>query len=244
MITRDTLVSLLENTWAEIDQFTQSTGTAEREEIGTLQRWAARDMLAHLAYWNGIMAERIAVLRAGGIPQRVADFNAANDAIFEHFQRTPWADVLDLLEKAHTDLLTQIEKLSESEINDPAAYAWLEGRPLWRRIIDTGYVHPMIHLFTAYLQRGDATAAQRLAQTEFDQLQPLDASDQWQATLIYNQACHQALAGDKASALVSLEKALTLAPSFADWALEDTDLANLRQEPAFLELIRRVQPPA
>ncbi len=244
MVTRETLLKLLACAKAETLRFADSASPEEMERSGTPQHWAPRDVLAHLAYWHAVMAERIGLLRAGYVPERVDDLNATNESVFERYHLTPWADILSLLEDAHTELLRQINLLSDEEINDPARLSISPGQPLWRSIVSTEYVHPISHLFIAYLERSDRASAFRLAQDENRQLQPLDHSDSWQATLMYNQACHWALAGDSGRALALLEQAFLLAPAFAEWAGQDDDLASLRESVAFQALLRHTHPPA
>lgn len=243
MVTRETLLKLLACAKAETLRFADTASPEEMERSGTPQHWAPRDVLAHLAYWHAVMAERIGLLRAGFVPRQVDDLNATNESVFERYHLTPWADILLLLEEAHTELLHQISLLSEEEINNPERLSISPGQPLWRSIISTEYVHPVSHLFIAYLERGDRTSAFRLAQDEFRQLQPLDRSDSWQATLMYNQACHWALAGDSGRALSLLEQSILLAPALAEWAGQDDDLASLRENITFQALIRRTPPP-
>ncbi len=56
-------------------------------------------------------------------------------------------------------------------------------------------------------------------------------------TLTYNLGCAQALQGDKAGALKSLQKAFPLRPELAKHAATDTDLVSLHNEPEFKRLL-------
>ena len=57
------------------------------------------------------------------------------------------------------------------------------------------------------------------------------------ATPLYNLACCEALAGRKEDAIDHLRVAFERRPSLRDLAKEDADLAPLRDEPAFRELV-------
>ncbi len=57
------------------------------------------------------------------------------------------------------------------------------------------------------------------------------------AVPLYNLACCEALAGRKEDAVGHLKTAVERRPSLRDLAKEDTDLDQLRDEPAFLELV-------
>lgn len=53
----------------------------------------------------------------------------------------------------------------------------------------------------------------------------------------YNLACSCALTGMRSVALASLALAIDLGYKDADWMLQDEDLASLRQDPSFKELV-------
>jgi tetratricopeptide (TPR) repeat protein len=55
--------------------------------------------------------------------------------------------------------------------------------------------------------------------------------------LLYNVACSESLLGRTDDALDHLRRAIQLMPEIARFARDDQDLAALRDEPAFAELI-------
>jgi quercetin dioxygenase-like cupin family protein len=57
------------------------------------------------------------------------------------------------------------------------------------------------------------------------------------ANLLYNLACLEAVQGDPEAAMTSLRRAATLAPRVLEWAREDEDLASLRGQKEFEELL-------
>jgi hypothetical protein len=57
------------------------------------------------------------------------------------------------------------------------------------------------------------------------------------STILYNLACLDALQGDPEAALASLGRAVELRPAVAEWAREDRDLAALRGDPRFEQLV-------
>ena len=50
---------------------------------------------------------------------------------------------------------------------------------------------------------------------------------------VYNAACAEALAGDRAAALEHLRRAIELDPRCAEWAKTDADLDPIRDDPAW-----------
>jgi hypothetical protein len=57
------------------------------------------------------------------------------------------------------------------------------------------------------------------------------------STLHYNLACLEAIEGHSEAALAELRRALEMRPEVAEWAREDGDLAGLRGQPEFEELV-------
>jgi hypothetical protein len=66
-----------------------------------------------------------------------------------------------------------------------------------------------------------------------EEMTSLEDSDSWQGTNLYNDACYQALFGDRERAVEILEKALSLNPELTEWSKQDSDLDSLRKMKAF-----------
>jgi tetratricopeptide (TPR) repeat protein len=70
-----------------------------------------------------------------------------------------------------------------------------------------------------------------------DRAQALIADDPPYAAVYYNTACFEARAGRVDAALAHLRRAVELSPSSAELARGDDDLAALREQPGFAELV-------
>jgi tetratricopeptide (TPR) repeat protein len=70
-----------------------------------------------------------------------------------------------------------------------------------------------------------------------DRAQALLADDPPYGALYYNTACFEARAGRTADALAHLRRAVELTPMLAQLAREDDDLASLREQAAFTEIV-------
>ena len=70
-----------------------------------------------------------------------------------------------------------------------------------------------------------------------DRAQALIADDPPYGALYYNTACFEARAGRTDAALTHLRRALELSPSMAEFARGDDDLAALRDQPEFAEIV-------
>lgn len=96
--------------------------------------------------------------------------------------------------------------------------------------LEPSHVDALNNLGVIYIHDKDYAAAQR----SFDkaiQLKPSGADGH------YNMACLYAIKGELSAGLTHLRKAVSLDGSAKQWARQDTDLANLRGVPEFVEII-------
>jgi hypothetical protein len=234
------LIDLIQQGQEEMHHFAAVMTEEERARRGTLEHWAPKDTMAHLAEWKKRMAIYVTAARAGTTPPDFSDSISANDAIFEEYRNRPWEEILAVLDSAHSEMLIGVQTLTEEELNDAEWYPWLEGRPLWRSIAGNGFLHPISHLGAYYIERGDRDYANQLRESEARWVAAVDDSANWQGIALYTLACHYALMGEKEKALEKLEPSLSLYPYLIEWSKQDTDLTSLHEDPAFRALVERL----
>jgi tetratricopeptide (TPR) repeat protein len=209
----------------------------ERSIVGEPDRWSPKDVIVHVAGWKRRLAENLAAAGAGETPVRQEDYEAVNAAEFEENRHRSWPEVLQMAAEASRQLVEQVEARSEEELRGTETLPWQQDRPLWRLIVGIGCVHPLAyHLGPIYLERGEVERATEMQEEVARRLSELDPADAWQGAVLYNLACHYALAGDRRGAIERLGKALELTPELTEHSKEDPDLACLREESAYLEL--------
>lgn len=231
------VVSLLDRAWEEEQAFIDSLTEAERAASGTRERWAAKDIVCHVAAWNEHMAQTLEGARRGEAPAELSDdIDAINVEIFDRHCRRDWADVLGYAETSQRALVAQLQAFDEAGLRDKERFAWLHGQPLWRRVVGNGYMHPMMHFVGFWAEHGDSRRAAQIYEQAAGLLDPLEDSPAWHGTNRYNIACGYALAGMKQQAVDTLREALRLNPSLVQWSKDDTDFNSIRQEPEFQAL--------
>lgn len=239
MATKEQLTELVRRGHEEILRLANDLSEEERSTSGTLENWAVRDILAHLGESIMRTAERTAAGLKGENPPVQGDTQTVNDTTFETYRERPWEDITGLLEQANNKMLSQLQVLSERDLNDPKRFPWLQGRPLWRNIVGTAYLHPVSHLSAVYIERGEQDYANRLRVQEMELVAALDDSPYWQGIVHYNMACHYALMGERQKALDELAPALQMNPRLIEWSQQDTDLVSLHEDAEFKALLAR-----
>jgi tetratricopeptide (TPR) repeat protein len=232
------ILELLSDTYAKELEFAAGLDETERAEIGTLERWSAKDNLAHCATWQKTLAENLEAAPTGSALNRTEDINLTNEKIFNEHQADSLEEIMGDLKTAYEALAAQTSRLSEKELDSEDILPWQRGRPLWRIIVGNGALHPISHLAACYAQLGRGDKGLAAFEAIMPRLAQLSTEPAWQGMLVYDLACFCALAGDKSRAIEALKEALQLAPEFAEWSKQDSDLESLREETEFRALYK------
>ena len=224
-----------------------SLSEAEREAVGTPESWSAKDTLVHIAAWKQHHAEKLAMaVRGEKLPRWTDDelINELNAGTYAEFQHRAWREISAFAERANSQLVAQVESMSEAELANPNRYPHSGGDALWGETLGNGAWHPFTHMNLLARARGDQTRTRRLQEAELcahewelAALERSGASPHERAPSMYNLACYNALAGRPERALELLRGALTLAPDLTLNAKHDGDFASLRDNPAFIALV-------
>ncbi|MBN2258616.1 MAG: ClbS/DfsB family four-helix bundle protein [Anaerolineaceae bacterium] len=207
----------------------------EKTQKGTARQWSARDTIAHIAHWYGVMAADLA-----GPRDRPAvdygDFTKINDQIFHEHESQEWSEIMALLNHSIDSIVGSLEHLSTKELMDPEAFKWTNGQPLWRWLAGIGYNHTTGHLGELYRSRGQAEHCVHLMKRSMHLLNDLIDEPTWHAVNNYNIACAYSLSGQVEKALPFLKTAFREDPKLKDWAKQDPDLVSLQKLDGFKSL--------
>jgi len=234
------LIELIAQAYEEEKRFIASLTEEQRSQAGTLEQWAAKDVIAHNAAWKGRLAENLLAVSQGRAPRRAEDFDFGreNAALFEEHRAKVWDQVVALADQAYLGLVEQVEGLAEEELVSCEVFHWQKDRPLWRLIVGTGYNHPFTHMAEYHRNRDDSVRAGELIGEMARPLVDLDDSPTWQGVVKYNLACHHSLLGRKDDAINELREALQLDPELRDWSKQDPDLDPIRGEPDYQSIYK------
>jgi tetratricopeptide (TPR) repeat protein len=233
---KSSLTDLLDRTHDVQRALLAELGDAERNAIGTAERWSAKDMVAHITSWKRTTAERLAAAAHSESPPNVDDYEQLNAQTFEACRMRPWSEIIAESDQVHTDLLANVRSMSDADLADSSRFAWQNGRSLVSSVVGNGCWHPQLHLAQFYVERGDLPRANRIQQELTEAFRQFGDELMPRGTLLYNLACFYATTGQSDQALALLPEALRLQPDLVEWSREDTDLTSLHNLPAYQAL--------
>jgi tetratricopeptide (TPR) repeat protein len=231
--TRTRMIELLDRAYTDQQAFAATVSETDRAAVGTLEHWAIKDALSHIALWQRLTVERVAAIVQGKEPPNTDDYLPISDAHFEAHRDRSWAATIAEAEAAYRALVALTRSLSDEDLTDPHRFTHANGRALSRSIVSNGFWHPEAHLAQLYVERGEVEHANRL-QEEVASM--LEAIPEERSVARYNLACYYATSGQKTRALAELATALKSYPELVDWSKQDSDLDSLRNEPAYQAL--------
>jgi hypothetical protein len=209
---------------------------AERDIFGSLDAevrdrpmrpndWSPKDHQAHLTAWKGIQAERIRAISRGEVPpssgRETDEVNAELQA-----KRADWSWPQTAAEA------DEVSGLLETEIKAAGSAMLLASGGLIGGIFGNGGSHAMTHfgwLVDADIGVDEARVAAYVDDQErLINVEALPDSDR--GVGLYNLACAHAVADRLDRARPLLRQAFPLRPDLAEFARQDPDLVELRDE--------------
>jgi len=221
MIDPHELVTLLHLASDEERRFAARLREDERTAIGTLERPAPKDVLAHIAGAKEAMSAALVAARQG----EDVDPSHDREALFRANYARAFSDVENDAERCSNELVAEVERLDASTL--ASSPAWIHETTLSDEIVMYGITHSLTHLFNPLFARGDAEDAVRAQQRLIDAL-PDDANAELRAGALYNLGCLHARLGRDDQALALIREATALEPGLAEHANRDPDLESVR----------------
>jgi len=214
----------------------QAMRAAERDVFGSLDPevrdrslrpndWSPKDHQAHLTAWKGIQADRIRANTMGEDPPFIGtETDEINATLQATRADTPWPEVL-----AEAD---EVSARLEGEIRSAGSARLVESGGLVGGIFGNGASHAMTH-FGWLVDANIGVDPARVSAFIDDQERLLKTDgvpDFDRGVGLYNLACAHAIAGRLDPARPLLRDAFRLRPDLAEFAKEDPDLVELRDE--------------
>ena len=221
---RDDLVAMLTMTRAAERELFSHFDPLLRDSAPSPGEWSPKDIQAHLSGWKGRQVQRFMAARGGEGPE-APDAREIDELNLEmHRARAEWSweAVVSDSDQVTEELAAEVRLAAAQVISGPDS--------LLGSTFGNGASHALEHLPALARQVGgeasiDAFAAELAGLAADGSIPDRDA-----ATLVYNLACFQAVAGRLDAAREMLPRAFRLRPDLLEWGEQDSDLAAIRDE--------------
>lgn len=135
LISKTELMERVQTSWTNWKALLASAPMEWYLESGVEEDWSLKDIVAHVAGWENLMAEWLeAVMRDEtpvGWPRTNEAVDGINARLYAEYQAKPLADVMVMAANAHKRAVAAVTAVPESNLFDADKYDWRDGLPLW-----------------------------------------------------------------------------------------------------------------
>jgi hypothetical protein len=130
----------LEATLAEVDD-------AHMTQPGVVGAWSVKDILAHIAVWEGRMVGWLAEILRGEVPEALAPgqtwdgLDQLNEQTYLENRDRPLEEVQAEFGASFRRAWDAVEAAPEAVLLDPDRYPWREGEPVWHIVAANTFWH-------------------------------------------------------------------------------------------------------
>jgi hypothetical protein len=148
----DQLIQTLRTERARIESLLAELTETQLHKPGVLGPWSVKDIIVHLTVWEQRGTGWIRSLAQGEIPQiplpgytwDVVD--QLNQETYETNRNKPLKEVLAEFQRSFTGLLTQLQSLTEEDLDRSFEPYWTDGEPFTlRELVEWRYLHYRSH---------------------------------------------------------------------------------------------------
>jgi hypothetical protein len=144
---------ILEQTRTEravLDALVNQLSADQMLEHGVVEDWSVKDILAHIAFWEGRCCQIMEAARRDEQPALFDeagsfDVDTLNAQAYRLNKDRGLDEVRSEYHASYKRFVALIESLSEEMLSDPNHYEWSKGTPLWRYIDGDGPEHYREH---------------------------------------------------------------------------------------------------
>jgi len=208
-----------------------------RSARGTPESWSTRDNLIHLAVWKLFFVQAMEEPAFGPEDPGPEHTDAMNRTIFLSGSHLTWEQAEAFLAHVHRRTILALQRFGAEALEDVHLFPWLNGQPLWRRLLGSAVMHPVFHYALIFQQIGLPQEALRMQERMLLFLDAVSPQRAWLGTGRYNLACAYALSGERERALEWLAEGLRLQPDLAEFSKTDSDLDSIRNDPRYLAML-------
>jgi hypothetical protein len=143
-----TLIRRIHEERERLLQALEGLSPEEMTHVPVVGEWTVKDILAHLAVWQGRLITALFQLEQGRRPKDLelspAEVDALNARIYREQKDRPLERVLADFHGTFQQLLRRLERFSDADLTQPGRFPGLAG-PLWELIASETYEHDAEH---------------------------------------------------------------------------------------------------
>ena len=208
--------------------FVDRVRSNEKAPVG----WPAALLLFHVGMWRERLRNALTSISEGKDYERQpADPDAFNEAELVSGIGIPLTDAASRADHLLGELADLYEKVGDRPIE------WGRSKTTTEALLRSGYLHARIHMYEYFTENGEIEAAYKLVEESVPALEAAHAPAPVLGIAVYNLATVRAKQGQVDEAIDLLTRALPLRPEVKSIAAGDDDLAGLRDDPRFKELV-------
>jgi tetratricopeptide (TPR) repeat protein len=206
-----------------------------RESESSPRGWPAALVMFHISMWRERMRNSLAEVAEGrpAIPAPPAEKqDEINDADLAGAIGIPLSDAAARCDHLLTELMDLYDRVGEKP------FEWYAAKSTTAAVLRSSLIHPSIHMFEYYRENGQHERASEVVDRAAAVLRAAQAPAYILGTGLYNSAIARVAEGRNDAALELLCEAMELRADLKAAAPADSDLAGLRGDPRFQELVK------
>jgi tetratricopeptide (TPR) repeat protein len=194
--------------------------------------WPAALILFHISMWRERLRNALTDVRDGRpYPPPPENIDEINDA---EVASGLGVSLSDISERSDT-LLASLIALSEQLGERP--FKWFTASTTTEALLRNSYIHPRNHIVEYLNENGDEAGAARVVEDAASEMRDISAPPLALGAVLYNLAALRTKQGRLDDALDLLKEALPMRPDMKAAAPADPDLAPLRDDARFKEIV-------
>jgi tetratricopeptide (TPR) repeat protein len=194
--------------------------------------WPAALILFHISMWRERLRNALTDVRDGRpYPPPPENIDEVNDA---EVASGLGVSLSDISERSDT-LLASLIALSEQLGERP--FKWFTASTTTEALLRNSYIHPRNHIVEYLNENGDEAGAARVVEDAASEMRDISAPPLALGAVLYNLAALRTKQGRLDDALDLLKEALPMRPDIKAAAPTDPDLAPLRDDARFKEIV-------
>jgi tetratricopeptide (TPR) repeat protein len=209
-------------------EFVAEVRKSEKQPKG----WPAALILFHISMWRERLRNALTDLRDGRpYPPPPPNIDEVNDAEVASGLGVSLADISERSDTLLASLIALSEQLGERP------FKWFTASNTTEALLRNSYIHPRNHIVDYLKENGDDAGAYRLVEEAVSEMRDVSAPPLALGAVLYNLAGVRATQGRLDEAIELLKEGLPMRPDMKAGASTDSDLAVLRNDARFKELI-------